>query len=220
MSKFAANQRTTIALGPTRRLSLATHTRHCSICKHPQCAEIEADFLDWVGPREIAREYNLGSHTTVYRHAHALGLFAKRERRLRFALGRLIELAGEVKPTGASIVSAIRLMAKLNEKERRTQENENLARQDSPLASSAECESLSPKAPPHRAGPEPSFHDCHSEAARPPVAGDSAPCRETESTGNAGGESGARNAGEDSEENDPSIVFAPKIGPRRGFLWR
>lgn len=105
----------------TRRPSLAMHSSQCSICRHPERAEIERAFLDWTSPGRIAREYDLGCRTTIYRHAHALGLFARRERSLRFALGRLIERVDEVRPTAASVVSAIRLMAKLNAHRKRNE---------------------------------------------------------------------------------------------------
>jgi hypothetical protein len=101
--------------GPTsvRRPKPSMHAGKCSICRHPQRAEIESAFLEWIRPWDIAREYGLGSRTAVYRHAHALGLFERRDRAVRFALGRLIERVDEVKPTAAGIVAAIRLLAKL-----------------------------------------------------------------------------------------------------------
>lgn len=42
----------------------------------------------------------------VYRHAHAFGLFTKRDRNIRAALTRIMEQAGEVEVSAASIVDA------------------------------------------------------------------------------------------------------------------
>jgi hypothetical protein len=129
LSLFTTRERSEVdalALRP----KLAKHSGKCGICRHPRRVEIERDFLDWVGPREIAREYDLGSHTTVYRHAHALGLFEQRQRTWPLALGRLIEQVGEVKPTAASIVSAIRLLAKINARGEYVEETEDAEGED------------------------------------------------------------------------------------------
>jgi hypothetical protein len=134
MPEFAVRKRSP-APALSRRPSLAMHAGQCTICRHPQRADLEREFLDWRSPRDIAREYGLGSHTTVYRHAHALGLFDRRHRTLRFALGRLIEQVGDVKPTAASIVSAIRLLAKLNTRQKWTEEADDSQAEDAPDSS-------------------------------------------------------------------------------------
>lgn len=51
---------------------------------------------------------------TVYRHAHAFGLFAKRQRNIRAALEKIIEKAGEVEVTSAAVVAAVQAYAKIN----------------------------------------------------------------------------------------------------------
>ena len=73
-----------------------------------KCAEIEADFVTWRSPAAIAKEYELSDRSSIYRHAHALGLFAKRQRE------RIIEKAGEVEVTAASVVAAVQVYSKLN----------------------------------------------------------------------------------------------------------
>jgi hypothetical protein len=50
----------------------------------------------------------------VYRHAHAVGLFPRRQRNVRTALGRIIEKAGEVDVTAAAVVAAIQAYSKIN----------------------------------------------------------------------------------------------------------
>jgi hypothetical protein len=113
MPEIALRKRPT-APAPSRQPSLAMHAGQCSICRHARRAEIETAFLAWRGPRAIADDYGLGSHTTVYRHAHALGLFARRERALQFALrlSQLIDRAGDWESTETDIRSAMRLLAR------------------------------------------------------------------------------------------------------------
>jgi hypothetical protein len=49
-----------------------------------------------------------------YRHAHALGLFPKRQRNVRAALERIIEKAGEVDVTASAVVAAVQAYSKIN----------------------------------------------------------------------------------------------------------
>jgi hypothetical protein len=97
-----------------RPVSLGRHKRNCSVCSHPQRAEIEADFISWRSPAAIAKEYGLADRTSVYRHAHALRLFPKRQRNVRAALERIIEQAGEVDVTAPAVVAAIQAYSKIN----------------------------------------------------------------------------------------------------------
>jgi hypothetical protein len=97
-----------------KRVSLGRHKRNCSICGHPHRDEIEAEFIAWRSPESLARQYGLADRASVYRHAHALGLFAKRQRNVRAALERIIEKAGEVEVTSAAVVAAIQTYAKIN----------------------------------------------------------------------------------------------------------
>jgi hypothetical protein len=78
------------------------HARTCAICKHPLRAEIEADFIRWESPGRIVRRYKLRSRNAIYRHAHALDLFPKRDRNIRAALGWIIEKIGTGKGDGCS----------------------------------------------------------------------------------------------------------------------
>jgi hypothetical protein len=77
------------------------------VCRHMNCAEIETDFIAWRSPAAIAKEYELSDRSSIYRHAHAIGLFSKRQRNIRAALERIIEKAGEVEVTAASVVAAV-----------------------------------------------------------------------------------------------------------------
>ena len=95
-------------------VNLGRHQRNCSVCAHPEREDIEADFIAWRSPAAIAGEYGLADRASVYRHAHAVGLFAKRQRNIRAALERIIERAGEVDVTASSVVAAVQAYAKIN----------------------------------------------------------------------------------------------------------
>jgi hypothetical protein len=89
------------------------HSRHCTICNHPERAAIEEEFVHWHDPSEIGLDYEVGRRA-VYRHAHAAGLFARRERNMRFALGHMVQRAMNITPTSDSILRAIRAYSCLN----------------------------------------------------------------------------------------------------------
>jgi hypothetical protein len=94
--------------------SLNRHRAHCSVCTHERCADIDSDFIEWKSPAVIAADYGLADRMNVYRHAHALGLFGKRQRNIRAALEKIIEKAGEVEVTSAAVVTAVQAYAKIN----------------------------------------------------------------------------------------------------------
>jgi len=91
------------------------HAANCGICRHPQREEIERDFIAWKSPAVIASDFELSDRATVYRHAHAFGLFTKRQRNVRAALERIIEQAGEVEVNASAVVAAVQAYAKINE---------------------------------------------------------------------------------------------------------
>ncbi len=101
---------------PTRykSISLGRHKRQCTVCAHPQRKEIEEAFISWRSPASITLEYGLGDRNSVYRHAHALGLFEKRRRNVRAALEGIIERSAEVDLTASAVVAAIQAYAKIN----------------------------------------------------------------------------------------------------------
>src|ERR1039458_5929290 len=94
--------------------NLGRHQRACSVCAHQQREEIEAAFIGWRSPAAIAEKYGLADRASVYRHAHALGLFPKRQKNIRAALERIIEKAGEVEVTASAVVAAVQAYAKIN----------------------------------------------------------------------------------------------------------
>ena len=97
---------------PGRR---ARHARICSICCHPDRDAIEEDFIHWHSPSDIAFDYHLPDRSSVYRHAHATGLFARRRRNLRFVLERLLERVDKVKVTAHAVIRAVRAYTRIND---------------------------------------------------------------------------------------------------------
>jgi hypothetical protein len=99
--------------GGEKPVNLGRHAAECKICAHDSCAEIEREFVNWGGANQIAKSYGI-SRDGVYRHAHALDLFRKRQRNIRAALEKIIEKAGEVDVNAAAVVSAVAAYAKIN----------------------------------------------------------------------------------------------------------
>jgi len=99
---------------PETSVNVGRHQRACSVCAHQQREEIESAFMGWRSPAAIAEEFGLADRASVYRHAHALGLFPKRQKNVRAALERIIEKAGDVDVTASAVVAAVQAYAKIN----------------------------------------------------------------------------------------------------------
>ncbi len=98
-----------------RPVNLGRHQRLCKICRHPDRHWIEDDFLRWRSPAQIAEQYELADAVSIYRHAHALGLFALRKRNLRSALELIIEQAEEIPISPGALVRAIHVYARIDD---------------------------------------------------------------------------------------------------------
>jgi hypothetical protein len=83
------------------RASAARHARKCTVCHHKDREFIDQDYLRWLSPKKIAREYAISHQSVVYRHADATGLRAQRRASLR--------------ATADSVVAAVRLYAQIND---------------------------------------------------------------------------------------------------------
>ncbi|HET7442523.1 MAG TPA: hypothetical protein VFJ47_14565 [Terriglobales bacterium] len=94
-------------------VSQARHQAQCTVCAHPERAEIEQAFVNWVSPVRIATQFMVSSDA-VYRHGQAMQLMDERRRNIRAALERIIEKAGEVEVNAAAVVSAISTYARIN----------------------------------------------------------------------------------------------------------
>jgi hypothetical protein len=99
----------------TQEQDLARHRRLCEVCKHPACFLIQEAFLQWTSPEVIMKKYGLKSRATMYHHAHAFRLFARRDRTLRFALGHIIEQADRVNVTARDVIQAVYTYAHVND---------------------------------------------------------------------------------------------------------
>jgi hypothetical protein len=89
------------------------HEQNCKVCNHPGREDIEQEFCEWKPVVAISREYKL-NRVALYRHARAVGLFVRRDRNIKAALGRLIERGYRVRVTAGAVISAIQAYAKIN----------------------------------------------------------------------------------------------------------
>jgi hypothetical protein len=103
-----------LAENPSKNPNLGKHKSRCSVCAHLECAEIEREFISWKSPADIAAEYNLRNRSSIYRHAHALDLFAKRGRNVRAVLERVMERVDHAPVTMSGVVQAVALYARIN----------------------------------------------------------------------------------------------------------
>jgi hypothetical protein len=120
MNKLTRAQKAAITKCATEILEaqeqdLAHHRRLCEVCKHPACFLIQEAFLQWTSPEVIMKKYGLKSRATIYNHAHAFQLFARRDRTLRFALGHIIEQADRVNVTARDVIQAVYTYAHVND---------------------------------------------------------------------------------------------------------
>ena len=99
---------------PPERLSrLELHQSHCKICGYEDQDEIDEAFVSWENVSRIAEDFDR-DRRAIYRHARATGLYAKRDRNIRCALGRIIQRADNVPATADSVVRAIKILTHVN----------------------------------------------------------------------------------------------------------
>jgi hypothetical protein len=92
------------------------HRIKCNVCRHPDHAAIDQDFLRWQSPEKLARQYGLANHTSIYRHVHATGLYARRRLTICTALESIIEHAERVVPTATEVVKAVKIYSQFNDR--------------------------------------------------------------------------------------------------------
>ena len=90
------------------------HTGKCSICNHPDRAEIETAFLNWEPAFQLVADFKLPARSTIYRHAKAADLLNQRRKNLLAALDQIVEQAGRVPPTASGVLRAIELSCRLS----------------------------------------------------------------------------------------------------------
>jgi predicted Zn-ribbon and HTH transcriptional regulator len=99
---------------PPGRLSrLELHQSHCKICGYEDQDEIDEAFVSWENVSQIAEDYER-DRRAIYRHANATGLYAKRDRNIRRALGRIIQEADFVTASADSVVRAVKMLTHVN----------------------------------------------------------------------------------------------------------
>lgn len=86
-----------------REVSLGRHKAQCSVCKHPNCQDIEEAWVDWTSPEKIAYDYHI-SKDSLHRHFRAVKLAAKRRKNRMRVCERFLERTDLTKPTGATIL--------------------------------------------------------------------------------------------------------------------
>jgi len=93
------------------------HRRKCRVCKHPHRDEIEQEFLRWKSSAAIAEAYGLPDHSSVCRHARAIGLYDKRRRTIQYVLEPVLEQSESValQMTVGTLISAVAAYAKIND---------------------------------------------------------------------------------------------------------
>lgn len=89
-------------------VNLGRHKAQCSICKHPNCKEIEDAWVGWGYTVQIAREFGV-SRDSIYRHARALNLFAKREANDKVICEKVLERVDWTQFTGSNYISILKL---------------------------------------------------------------------------------------------------------------
>ncbi|HXZ12795.1 MAG TPA: hypothetical protein VEG64_10405 [Candidatus Sulfotelmatobacter sp.] len=90
------------------------HARGCTICNHPERAEIEEMFLHWRSTENITDTFKVGERC-IYRHAHATGLYHRRRKNLRFVLDTILQCADHVSINAMDIITAARTYAHIND---------------------------------------------------------------------------------------------------------
>lgn len=96
-------------------IDIPHHQYRCAVCKHRHRADIEEAFLRWHNVSWIAADFKLPNRNSIYRHAHAFGLFDRRRSNLRFALEHIIEEAERVRPNAPAVIDAVRAYAHLDD---------------------------------------------------------------------------------------------------------
>jgi hypothetical protein len=100
-----------------RKVNLGRHKAQCSVCKHPNCKEIEEAWVSWVGLGAIEYEYKVSLYA-IRRHCLAFNLRSKRRKNLIRAYERIVERMDGVDFNGANVLSALKEIAKLDNAEK------------------------------------------------------------------------------------------------------
>jgi hypothetical protein len=106
---------TLAGLAPAPVPVLGRHRRRCAVCHHPDCDLIEEHFLNWHRPLDISVDFQLADKSSIYRHAHAFGLFDRRRRNIRCVTEQILEKVDGVRVTAHSVLQALRAFTQITE---------------------------------------------------------------------------------------------------------
>jgi hypothetical protein len=84
------------------------------VCRHEKRGEIESASLLGAVRRQLTEEYGLADRSSVYRHAHALGLFESDSGTCGPRLSASSKRRESVDVTAAAVVSAVQAYSKIN----------------------------------------------------------------------------------------------------------
>jgi hypothetical protein len=90
-----------------QRARLRRHQAQCSVCRHPQCQEIEEAWMNWANTTLLAKDYGV-SRDAVYRHMRALDLFKVRQQRVKIVYEKILERMDMVSVNGATLLAALK----------------------------------------------------------------------------------------------------------------
>lgn len=93
------------------RVNLGRHRAQCLVCRHPKCEEIDAAWVRWEYPGQIAQDFGI-SRDSIYRHAHATGLFDKRQANFKMPYWKILERVDRIPFTGSNYVAVLNSYAK------------------------------------------------------------------------------------------------------------
>ena len=95
-------------------MRFAKHQAHCTVCKHPDRAEIDRSFVNWESRPSLEEKYAL-PRDSLYRHAKACGLYDRRQHNLVGSLEKIIRrgLSSKVGVTMTNVIEAIKVHGKL-----------------------------------------------------------------------------------------------------------
>ena len=105
------------------KVNIGRHRSQCTICAHPHRAGIEEEWINWASATQLAAYWGF-SRFSLYRHAHALGLFRQRRQNIRMIYERILERVDSVAIGGAVILSTADAYRKILAEEERSEQTQ------------------------------------------------------------------------------------------------
>lgn len=99
------------------RVNLGRHQAQCTICRHPDCEEIEEAWIAWGYTGQIAKDFDV-SRDSIYRHARAVNLYAKRRENSNMICEKVLERVDWIQFSGSNYISMLKLYLKIHPAEK------------------------------------------------------------------------------------------------------